>query len=422
MFTQLKHYYGLQSIITNGFFQTCAVFYKFFIRFIYIIILSRWLGPEDYGFYAYALSYFLIFFPIVPLGSDVALPREIGKNKAAARDALAGSFWLCAGMGIVMFLIAGFIALWAEPLWHYKLILILACVALLPRAYEIWANSVLLGYEKSAFILKLVILYRTLEVAAGVAALWFFDAALWVFIVIHICSWVGHALHGCLYIHKHIMPLKFSIKWPAYCDIKGENLQLTAQKFLLASILGSVLLFYRHTTESLLLFGQFAIAYQLVRVAAEILQAHNWAAAPILARSLARGDGKDERYAIYSSFGLFAAGWSVVAMLHLIGEPLILFAFGQQYAGAAAIISLVSLWLPFYVMQAPLRLFFQTRGLNWPIIRGYFLTLIVIAFYGYYSGTSDPADLVYAIGLGMLLANVYWLYVWRQCTQKRAVL
>jgi hypothetical protein len=73
-------------------------------------------------------------------------------------------------------------------------------------------------------------------------------------------------------------------------------------------------------------------------------------------------------------------------------------------------------------MQAPLRLFFQTRGLNWPIIRGYLLTLMVMACYGHYSGANDPADLVYATGLGMLLANVYWLYVWRQCTQKRAVL
>jgi O-antigen/teichoic acid export membrane protein len=68
--------------------------FKIGISFFIIILLARYLGPENYGLLFYSQSFVGIFAAFATLGIDVILVREVTKNKENSNNLLGTAFFL----------------------------------------------------------------------------------------------------------------------------------------------------------------------------------------------------------------------------------------------------------------------------------------------------------------------------------------
>ena len=85
---------GLKSILKNASFLLGGRLITIISRGIYAIVLARTLGPEIYGLFNYAMSWYLVFLPLVVLGLEEYLSREIGKNRQKGERIVSTSYSL----------------------------------------------------------------------------------------------------------------------------------------------------------------------------------------------------------------------------------------------------------------------------------------------------------------------------------------
>jgi PST family polysaccharide transporter len=98
-------------IVNTGWLLVLRVLRLFFAFFVGIWV-ARYMGPERYGTFSYALAFVVLFGPIARLGLDGVVVREIVNDPEAKDEILGTTFFLRLAGGIVCFLAAlGAIAL-----------------------------------------------------------------------------------------------------------------------------------------------------------------------------------------------------------------------------------------------------------------------------------------------------------------------
>lgn len=70
---------GIASIMRDGLWQSGVMLYGYALRIGYIYVITTQLGAERYGLFTYGQTYYLLFLPLVIMGLDAILPREIGR-------------------------------------------------------------------------------------------------------------------------------------------------------------------------------------------------------------------------------------------------------------------------------------------------------------------------------------------------------
>ena len=89
-FRLLKNNINLRRYAANTSWLFLERFLKMPISLIIVVLLTRYLGPENYGLLSYAQSYVGIFIAFSTLGIDVILVRELSKDKEK-NDKLLGT-------------------------------------------------------------------------------------------------------------------------------------------------------------------------------------------------------------------------------------------------------------------------------------------------------------------------------------------
>ena len=77
---------GVRSLSFNAGFLVFSRILEKAIRFIYILILARWLGPEMLGLYNYGLAWYLIFLPLACWGLGELLSIHLGRKPENTED------------------------------------------------------------------------------------------------------------------------------------------------------------------------------------------------------------------------------------------------------------------------------------------------------------------------------------------------
>jgi polysaccharide transporter, PST family len=84
------------------------------LRFVLNAWMIRYLGPEDFGLYSYALSYFYLFANVATLGLDQIIVRDLSRGAHPAGELLATAFMLRVVASISSFLLLVTIVLLTE--------------------------------------------------------------------------------------------------------------------------------------------------------------------------------------------------------------------------------------------------------------------------------------------------------------------
>ncbi len=330
-------------------------------RVLYMILLARFLAPEQFGILNYGMSWYMTFFALNGIGLGGILSREIGENPAKAKDIIAQTLTIrIIGMIFLSLTCAG--AAWLfekEP--EVSRLLRFFSLTLPGRSLAIWTEYVFTAYEANQYTLWQRSIYRPFEIVAGILAI-FTGQGLLMFAFIHALTWWCQAIHGLWVIHYRFVPL--TVTWNA------RKLRYILQQGFLIGLgdLGNSwirqapLVLFRYLRGTGAMLGQLALAMQAFSLVAPITATLNTATLPFLSRSIARQDGKERKFvSTMLRFSIFL-GTFVSLMSMCVGPWLVNVLFGVQYLDVGHLLGQV-MWLliPWTWGQTMRRLYIAKR-------------------------------------------------------------
>lgn len=135
----------LQNVVTNTGWQFADKIVRMAIGLVVGVWMARYLGPEQFGIFSYALALVALIAPLASLGLEDFVVRNIVRDPGARDETLGTSFILSLSSGLVSILVAIGVILFLRPddtLSHW-LVGIIAVGAIFQSFYVIehWFNS-----------------------------------------------------------------------------------------------------------------------------------------------------------------------------------------------------------------------------------------------------------------------------------------
>ena len=135
----------LQQVVGNIGWQIGDNLLRMGVGLLLGIWVARYLGPEQFGLFSYALAFVALFAPLATLGLDDIVVRNLVRDPAGKNATLGTAFLLKLGGGIVSFLaaIAVMVILHPADRQSFWLVAIIAVGALFQalNAIELWFNA-----------------------------------------------------------------------------------------------------------------------------------------------------------------------------------------------------------------------------------------------------------------------------------------
>jgi O-antigen/teichoic acid export membrane protein len=185
----------LQNVVSNTGWQFADNILRMGVGLVVGVWVARYLGPEQFGIFSYALALVGLFSAFAPLGLDDIIVRDIVKNPACRDETLGTSFFLTLIGGVASFLAAlgTILVLRADDSLSHWLVGIIAAGVIFQsfNVIEVWFHSQVQAryvvFAKSAAfflcsLIKIILILTgqtliafawvaTLEVAVGSAGL-----------------------------------------------------------------------------------------------------------------------------------------------------------------------------------------------------------------------------------------------------------
>ncbi len=196
------------------------------IRFGYLLVIARFLGPEATAIYLYSLAVSLAFGVVASFGQGVFLASRLGRGSETRRGLIRHSLALrllsivlAFGLGTV------FVAMHAgEPRIYFALTIFLA--AMVVRSLADWLREWSVALEDAAWIPRYEILFRGLEAVVGSMLLLQGAGVLPVCLVYLVGRGLEAAAAARLMHRRYGVPFRLAVKWRALRRIAAISLTL----------------------------------------------------------------------------------------------------------------------------------------------------------------------------------------------------
>ena len=322
---------GLTSIARNAAFLFGSRWLQTAVKFLYVIVLSRYLGVDLYGIFAYGQSWYLAFLPLTGLGLGVIMSREIGLNRKHGAMIVAQTMILRLSVSIVAAVMCGLLGWLSDAEPGTRRLLLVFSFALVGRALSLWTEQVFTAYEISRQSFQLNALYRPLEAIIGILVMVAGGKAVAV-ATVHAISWWLQGLRGLTLAFRQFVTVWPIVERGALVRLLLKGLPIGVGSVFSTWLLQGPLVLFRHTNSQTSDLGCFALAMQAFIILAGVASSLALASLPVLSRATARQDGKD----ILFSESMLRIGLICGAALGLIGLSmgpwLVDRIFGNSYA------------------------------------------------------------------------------------------
>ena len=257
------------------------------VRFVYVVALARGLGPELYGLLAYTQSWYLLFLPLVALGTRETLARDFGRDPELGANTAARVL----GLRLILLPFAAVacvtLGLVNEPNFQVRLLLVLMALALIGRALAMWTENVFVACAQARFALHQAALFRPLEALLGCAVLMAGGGVLGV-AAVHALSWGSQAAVGFWSVHRRLSPVRVIIDRNLPGLIRRGMAALLTILALVWFTRGPLILLRQIGLDDRQL-GQIALALQLLELLAVAPAVLGQVALPAVSRAAANG-------------------------------------------------------------------------------------------------------------------------------------
>lgn len=319
---------------------------------IYVIAITRNFDPHLYGLISYSISWYLAFLPITLLGLGMILAREIGRDRSQAADIIPHTLAIRAFSALLISVLCGGIGLIVEPDPLVRSMLLLSAIALVGRAVTLWTEHVYVAFEALQFRLLQDVIYRPLEVVCGIAVLYAGGGAVEI-LAIHAISWVLQAAHGLWIVSSRFNELIAPLEWNRVCNLLKTGIVYGVGVAAIGWLSAGPLVLFRQFETSSDSLGQVALALQLFTILNIVPMSVAGVALPVLTRSAARGDRKDNLYVEGFSRLVALVGVLGAVVGFALGPWITELLFGTAYELTGDLLGWVALLLiPFSAAQS----------------------------------------------------------------------
>lgn len=328
---------GIRSIIRNGALLAGSNWVEIALRTLYVVAITRFLGAELYGVWAYAAAAYGLAIGLVGFGFDTLLSIRLGTEKRdAARFvdimlALRLGLLGLAGVGVAVYALA------AEPAGIVRVTLLLTIPALLGRGLALWARALFVAYERVGIYVRMAAVLRLAEVATGVALL-AAGGGLIAIVLVHAAAWLAEGAIGLRMAQRRLMPCRPRLPLGEAGELLRQGAVLGLAASFATWLTAGPLILLRHTGGDLTSLGQLALALQLTMIGVSTAQPFLAAALPVLSRSVAREDSRVTFYGAWTALASLLVFGGLAGLGHLVGPLLIVFVFGPDFALAGELL------------------------------------------------------------------------------------
>lgn len=352
---------GIRSIASNSLQLMAKNIVVYLVRFLYVAIVARFLGPELYGLLVYGQTWYLVFLPFAFMGLQLAISRLIGRDNSRAREISTQTLSLRILASVLTALVCAGSGWLLVDSREVALLITVFSIALVFRSLAQWANEIFNAFESSWRTLRQESLFRSVEVVLGILVL-VSGGGIYLLAFVHSMVWLLQALRGIYLVHREYTGIHIDLSLGRLKPVLLMAIPFLAGAFLTNwELQGAIILFHNHAGEGQA-SGSFALAIQIMIILSVLFASITIAALPVLSRSAQRKDHKDLLFVDT----LMRAGFLGCAMVGIagmaLGPSLVIRIFGEQYLLAARLIG-PALWclLPFS-LASTLTAFTIARG------------------------------------------------------------
>lgn len=379
------------------------------IRFLYMLVVARLLGPEETGIYLYGVALYLGVIALSQFGQEVFLAQRVGKHAGMPKTVLQHSLSLTLAATVLVCAVLAILAGLSEPDPRIRVAVWCFVGALASRTVAFWVRAAYVALERPGWVPRYEAGFRGLEAVAGSATL-LAGGDLVVVCALHFLMWsveAWMALRKLAREHPGILGLGGRWRYLRGVIAVSAVYVVSAAAMAVFSQLAVVLL--RKLQPDGALVGHFGIAMQFMTTLMIAPVAVAQAFMPRLGRSYSRGDGGHDLITATKLVGLLALAGAVVAAAY--GPWFVVLALGQAYAPAAELFRWLCWGLPPFAIAVVLGQCLNVVG-GRRIAAAIFIfmtvahVVLLVAYIDHDAATAAVGSLVAAASGGALIAFI----------------
>lgn len=319
------------------------------VRFFYMLVVARLLGPEETGVYLYGVALYLGALGFGLFGQHLFVAQRIGRGAPAPHVPVRHSLTTVAAALTALALLLAVFVIATEPEARIRLAVLFFVGALASRVVVVWIRAVYIATGDTGWIPRYEIGFRGLEAALGVAAL-FAGWGLVAISALHCLFWGVEAAAAIGKLRRERPAwLGLGLRRRYLRGIAGVSVFLLASHASMGLFPQIGVILMRRLQPDADLVGQFGIAVQFLVVGLIAPATLTQAFLPRLSRAWRFGDGG--RDLITAAKAMILTGAAVAVLGHAFAPPIIAAALGESYTDAAAVFAeLVWVFLPYSVV------------------------------------------------------------------------
>lgn len=299
------------------------------LGFVFAIIVARYLGPEDFGKYAFAISFVTLFSVLAEFGMRPLLVREVARNNQLAEKYLANFMTLKIWLTLVLF---GAVAL---ALWIYGtpldlfILTMVATVEIGINGFSEIFRGIFQAFERMKYETTSRTLNKFLVLVGAIAVIILGLRTLSIMIVL-LLSGIVTVIYTVVVCQRHFVKIKLAFD-KVFIKEALKQSALFAITSVFTSIYFKIDSVMLEKMSSIAEVGYYNTAYELVFAFMFVPTVFSAAVYPVFSRFFKENPGKIQALVARFAKYYFLSAIALVTFLMLLGAPLIKLFFGVQY-------------------------------------------------------------------------------------------
>ncbi|MCP3673752.1 MAG: oligosaccharide flippase family protein [Gammaproteobacteria bacterium] len=320
------------------------------IRFVYLVIVARYLDINQVGQYLYGIALYLSVISVALLGQNVFLSKHIAGKISKAKYAIPHSLLLTLLSTISIFiLLVIFILATEETLVEIHVYLIFA-VALVGRVVTTWIRFAYTALENTAWIPVSECTFRSVEALLGVLVLSSNAGGLLEIVVLHALIWFAESVYAVWKLRNDYSPFlrfRFSKKYMLSIAFHSRYYLLSSTALAVLAQLSVILV--KNFSANPDIVGYYSIAMQFFTTLLVIPVVASSAFLPRASRAYKYGDGGRD---IVTAAKVILVGSILLSVLASVLIPeFISYFLSDAYQKSIGILLFLNWIFPFYALS-----------------------------------------------------------------------
>lgn len=304
------------------------------IRFIFFVAVARYLSAAEVGIYSYGMAAYLSLLGLGAFGQSTLLATRVGRHRACFARTAAHSLTILV-TGLVVVTTFGLGLLWlTEPESTTRWALAFFMLAILARGLAMWVRSSYVALERSTWIPRYEVMFRSAEAVIGIAAL-ALGAGLVAICFLHFAFWTLEAAASILLMTRDtgVRP-RFGTRLPLLRRYAMASLPIMLALWLINLFPQIGIIGLKQLQADVAGVAHFAIAMQFLTTLFVLPVSLSQAVLPGLARAQ-RNRSEADFMVLRTVLKLsLIAGALAAAATAVIGPSMIVMVFGDRYLEA----------------------------------------------------------------------------------------